>query len=175
MEFTYALRFRFDATNNEAEYEALIAGLRIAEQIGVKNLQANMDSRLVANQVNEIGLGNYLGSGSDSRLHTYGLCVWRTAGDEHTRNGDWMSDDAYVSTGVRGGIWNGVFSRVSGCVCGERVSLKGDVGEMLDRDVQGNHRLGCHVDGGLDQPAAELGEYLHITLTRVTGIELDSN
>ncbi|GJW98931.1 reverse transcriptase domain-containing protein [Tanacetum coccineum] len=54
MEFTYALRFRFYATNNEAEYEALIAGLRIAEQIGVKNLQANVDSRLVANQVNLI-------------------------------------------------------------------------------------------------------------------------
>ncbi|GKD57048.1 reverse transcriptase domain-containing protein, partial [Tanacetum coccineum] len=52
MEFTYALRFRFNATNNEAEYEALIAGLRIAEQMGVKNLQANVDSRLVANQVN---------------------------------------------------------------------------------------------------------------------------
>ncbi|GKC19210.1 reverse transcriptase domain-containing protein [Tanacetum coccineum] len=52
MEFTYALRFRFDTTNNEAEYEALITGLRIAEQMGVKNLQANMDSRLVANQVN---------------------------------------------------------------------------------------------------------------------------
>ncbi|GJS79598.1 reverse transcriptase domain-containing protein [Tanacetum coccineum] len=31
----------FDATNNEAEYEALIAGLRITEQMGVKNLQAN--------------------------------------------------------------------------------------------------------------------------------------
>ncbi|GJW21957.1 reverse transcriptase domain-containing protein [Tanacetum coccineum] len=52
MEFTYALIFRFDATNNEAEYEALIAGLMIAEQIGVKNLQANVDSCLVANQVN---------------------------------------------------------------------------------------------------------------------------
>ncbi|GJS77333.1 reverse transcriptase domain-containing protein [Tanacetum coccineum] len=52
IEFTYALRFRFNATNNEAEYEALIAGLRIAEQMGVKNLQANVDSRLVANQVN---------------------------------------------------------------------------------------------------------------------------
>ncbi|GJU05017.1 reverse transcriptase domain-containing protein [Tanacetum coccineum] len=37
-EFTYALRFSFEATNNEAEYEALIAGLRIAEQMGVKNL-----------------------------------------------------------------------------------------------------------------------------------------
>ncbi|GJS98619.1 reverse transcriptase domain-containing protein [Tanacetum coccineum] len=53
MEFTYALRFRFDATNNKAEYEGLIAGLRIAEQMGVKNLQENVDSRLVANQVNE--------------------------------------------------------------------------------------------------------------------------
>ncbi|GJY89971.1 reverse transcriptase domain-containing protein [Tanacetum coccineum] len=52
MEFTYALRFRFDATNNKAEYEALIAELRIAEQMGVKNLQPNVDSRLVANQVN---------------------------------------------------------------------------------------------------------------------------
>nr|GEW93417.1 reverse transcriptase domain-containing protein [Tanacetum cinerariifolium] len=31
IDFTYALRFRFDATNNEAEYEALIAGLWIAE------------------------------------------------------------------------------------------------------------------------------------------------
>nr|GEW83455.1 reverse transcriptase domain-containing protein [Tanacetum cinerariifolium] len=51
-EFTYALRFRFDATNNEAEYEALIAELRMAEQMGVKNLQANVDSRLVANKVN---------------------------------------------------------------------------------------------------------------------------
>ncbi|GKB87138.1 reverse transcriptase domain-containing protein [Tanacetum coccineum] len=53
MEFTYAIRFRFDATNNEAAYEALIAGLMIAEQMGVKNLQANVDSRLMANQVNE--------------------------------------------------------------------------------------------------------------------------
>ncbi|GJW70735.1 reverse transcriptase domain-containing protein [Tanacetum coccineum] len=61
MEFTYALRFRFDATNNEAEYEALIAGLKIAEQMGVQNLQANVDSRLVANQVN----GTYVAKEND--------------------------------------------------------------------------------------------------------------
>ncbi|GJV72591.1 reverse transcriptase domain-containing protein [Tanacetum coccineum] len=54
VEFTYALRFRFDATNNEVEYEALIAGLWIAEQMGVNNLQANVESRLMANQVNGI-------------------------------------------------------------------------------------------------------------------------
>ncbi|GKA14802.1 reverse transcriptase domain-containing protein [Tanacetum coccineum] len=51
-EFTYALRFNFNATNNKAEYEALIASLRIAKKTGIKNLQANVDSRLVANQVN---------------------------------------------------------------------------------------------------------------------------
>ncbi|GKF97441.1 reverse transcriptase domain-containing protein, partial [Tanacetum coccineum] len=61
MEFTYALRFRFDATNNELENEALIAGLKIAEQMGVKNLQANVDSRLVANQVN----GTYVAKEAD--------------------------------------------------------------------------------------------------------------
>ncbi|GJZ25067.1 reverse transcriptase domain-containing protein [Tanacetum coccineum] len=61
MEFTYALRFGFEATNNEAEYEALIAGLRIAEQMGIKSLQANVDSRLVANQVN----GTYIAKEAD--------------------------------------------------------------------------------------------------------------
>nr|GEU64218.1 reverse transcriptase domain-containing protein [Tanacetum cinerariifolium]GEV00951.1 reverse transcriptase domain-containing protein [Tanacetum cinerariifolium] len=54
IEFTYALRFRFNATNNKAEYEALIAGLRIASQIRIQNLEANVDSKLVANQVNRI-------------------------------------------------------------------------------------------------------------------------
>nr|GEW91355.1 hypothetical protein [Tanacetum cinerariifolium] len=38
MEFIYALRFRFDATNNEAKYEALISELKIAEQIGEKSI-----------------------------------------------------------------------------------------------------------------------------------------
>nr|GEZ80172.1 putative reverse transcriptase domain-containing protein [Tanacetum cinerariifolium] len=54
IEFTYALWFRFNAANNEAEYEALIAGLWIASQIGIQNLQANVDSKLVANQGNRI-------------------------------------------------------------------------------------------------------------------------
>nr|GEY43194.1 reverse transcriptase domain-containing protein [Tanacetum cinerariifolium] len=41
-EFTYALRFRFDATNNEAEYEALITDLRIVDQMEkVKTLAGN--------------------------------------------------------------------------------------------------------------------------------------
>nr|GEU47444.1 reverse transcriptase domain-containing protein [Tanacetum cinerariifolium] len=55
-EFTYALRFQFTASNNKAEYEALVAGLRIAAQMGVKNVQVRVDSKLVANQV----LGTYV-------------------------------------------------------------------------------------------------------------------
>nr|GFB43605.1 reverse transcriptase domain-containing protein [Tanacetum cinerariifolium] len=64
-EFTYALRFGFDATNNEAKYKALIARLKIAEQIGVKNLKENIDSRLVANQVN----GTYAVKETDMTLY----------------------------------------------------------------------------------------------------------
>nr|GFB44484.1 reverse transcriptase domain-containing protein [Tanacetum cinerariifolium] len=37
-EFTYVLRFQLTASNNEAEYEALIAGLRIATQMKVHNV-----------------------------------------------------------------------------------------------------------------------------------------
>nr|GEU94733.1 reverse transcriptase domain-containing protein [Tanacetum cinerariifolium] len=37
--------------NNEAEYEALIAGLRITAQIGVQNVHVSVDFKLVANQV----------------------------------------------------------------------------------------------------------------------------
>nr|GEX36941.1 hypothetical protein [Tanacetum cinerariifolium] len=39
-EFTYALRFQFVASNNEVEYEALIAGLRITSQMRVQNIHA---------------------------------------------------------------------------------------------------------------------------------------
>ncbi|GKC47901.1 reverse transcriptase domain-containing protein, partial [Tanacetum coccineum] len=51
-EYTYALRLNFKSTNNQAEYEALLAGLRIAKKIGVQSLSVNVDSKLVASQIN---------------------------------------------------------------------------------------------------------------------------
>nr|GEX13818.1 reverse transcriptase domain-containing protein [Tanacetum cinerariifolium] len=54
--FTYALRFQFTASNIEAEYEELIADLRITTQMGVRNVHVSVDSKLVANQV----LGTYV-------------------------------------------------------------------------------------------------------------------
>ncbi|KAM2704457.1 hypothetical protein EV1_033783 [Malus domestica] len=47
----YALRFKFKVSTNEAEYEALIAGLRLANHIGVKRIDIFSDSQLVVNQV----------------------------------------------------------------------------------------------------------------------------
>ncbi|XP_071708759.1 uncharacterized protein [Rutidosis leptorrhynchoides] len=51
-EQTYALRFTFDATNIESDYEALLSAMRIAQQLGIKYLDMYVDSQLVANQVN---------------------------------------------------------------------------------------------------------------------------
>nr|GEV66997.1 reverse transcriptase domain-containing protein [Tanacetum cinerariifolium] len=51
-EYTYALRLNFKSTNNQAEYEALLSGLRIAKKIRVQSLSVNVDSKLVANQIN---------------------------------------------------------------------------------------------------------------------------
>nr|GEY59606.1 reverse transcriptase domain-containing protein [Tanacetum cinerariifolium] len=50
-EFTYALRFQFTASNNEAEYEALIDGLRIVTQMGVRNVHAKVVATIAGNQV----------------------------------------------------------------------------------------------------------------------------
>ncbi|XP_056695403.1 uncharacterized protein [Spinacia oleracea] len=42
----------FKATNNEAEYEALIAGLTLAEELGASGLNIFSDSQLIINQIN---------------------------------------------------------------------------------------------------------------------------
>jgi ribonuclease HI len=47
----YVLRLHFPASNNVAEYEALVNGLRIAIEQGVRCLDARGDSQLVIDQV----------------------------------------------------------------------------------------------------------------------------
>ncbi|XP_065039398.1 uncharacterized protein LOC135673926 [Musa acuminata AAA Group] len=46
--FERSLRFGFKATNNEAEYEALLAGLRLALEMQVAAIHVHTDSQLVA-------------------------------------------------------------------------------------------------------------------------------
>ncbi|KAM1457598.1 hypothetical protein ACFX2I_034755 [Malus domestica] len=44
----YALRFKFKASNNEVEYKALLAGLRLAKHLGVTNNFDAKDSSMAA-------------------------------------------------------------------------------------------------------------------------------
>ncbi|KAJ0433317.1 putative nucleotidyltransferase, Ribonuclease H [Helianthus annuus] len=48
----HSIACEFQATNNEAEYEALIAGLQIAKDMGVKYLKVYVDSLLITNHFN---------------------------------------------------------------------------------------------------------------------------
>jgi hypothetical protein len=47
----YTVRLHFPASNNMAEYEALLCGLKIAIEIGIKRLDVRGDSQLVIDQV----------------------------------------------------------------------------------------------------------------------------
>jgi ribonuclease HI len=49
----YVLQLLFNSTNNAAEYEALIHGLRIVVTLGVKRLLAYGDSKVIIQQVNK--------------------------------------------------------------------------------------------------------------------------
>ena len=46
------IQLDFPTTNNEAEYEALVAGLDLARAVGAKNMVVYYDSQVVTNQVN---------------------------------------------------------------------------------------------------------------------------
>jgi len=60
-----ALRFVLKASNNQAEYEALIAGMLLARKLGVRSLLVKSDSLLVTRQV----IGEY--QAKDPQLASY--------------------------------------------------------------------------------------------------------
>jgi ribonuclease HI len=67
----YVIRLHFPASNNMAEYEALVNGLRIAVELGVRRLDARGDSQLVFDQV--MKNSHY----RDRRMEAYYDEVWR--------------------------------------------------------------------------------------------------
>lgn len=46
-----SLRLGFHASNNEAEYEALIASLRVVQKLDAKEVKVFSDSKLVVSQI----------------------------------------------------------------------------------------------------------------------------
>jgi ribonuclease HI len=67
----YVIRLHFPASNNMAEYEALVNGLRIAVELGVQRLDARGDSQLVIYQV--MKNSHY----RDRKMEAYYDEVWR--------------------------------------------------------------------------------------------------
>ena len=55
VEIECIVRLDFPTTNNEAEYETLVAGLDLAKAIGATSVVVHCDSQVITNQVN----GNY--------------------------------------------------------------------------------------------------------------------
>ena len=53
IDIEYVLRFKFQASNNEAEYEAVIAGLNLAHSLAIDQLEVNSDSQLVVRQIED--------------------------------------------------------------------------------------------------------------------------
>ncbi|XP_057746213.1 uncharacterized protein LOC130965471 [Arachis stenosperma] len=47
-----SIRFSFQTSNNQAEYEALLASLRLAQSLNITHLQVYCDSQLIVQQVN---------------------------------------------------------------------------------------------------------------------------
>lgn len=53
----HAFKFQFECTNNEAEYEALIKGLELTMNMGIRCLYVFGDSRILINQIkNKYGI-----------------------------------------------------------------------------------------------------------------------
>jgi len=72
-----ALRFSFKTRNNQAEYEALIAGILLAQEMGVRRLLAKSDSQLIVGQIT----GNF--QAKDPHLALY-LNYVKTLADNFT-------------------------------------------------------------------------------------------
>ena len=100
-------RFLDNATNNEAEYKALIRGLSAAADVGIKGVQIFLDSELVVNQL----LGTYkvrnprllkLFDEAMSRLRLFDEYAIFHVGRELNQKADRLANEA-IDRGLGGG------------------------------------------------------------------------
>ncbi|XP_023889770.1 uncharacterized protein LOC112001829 [Quercus suber] len=61
----YGVQLKFPATNNEAEYEGILTGLRLGRELGARNLLVQNDSKLIIGQIR----GEY--EGKEERMQKY--------------------------------------------------------------------------------------------------------
>ncbi|XP_072054170.1 uncharacterized protein [Arachis hypogaea] len=80
-----SLQFRFNASNNQAEYEALLAGLKLALQLQVQRITAYCDSSLVVHQIK--------GEFQDAILSITQVPDWRTPFFDYINTGTIPNDE----------------------------------------------------------------------------------
>ena len=92
IDIEYALKFGFQASNNEAGYEAVIAGLNLAHSIEVNQLEVCSDSQLVVKKIED----TYEAKGEKMILYLKsgtGITekVRASSGQTHTQSGEFPS------------------------------------------------------------------------------------
>nr|AAU10841.1 putative polyprotein [Oryza sativa Japonica Group] len=109
----YAARLQFDTTNNAAEYEAILLGLRKAKALGVRCLLIRTDSKLVAGHIDksfeakEEGMKKYLEAVQSMEKCFTGITV------EHLPRGQNEEADALAKSAAFGGPHSpGIFFEV---------------------------------------------------------------
>nr|CAD39384.2 OSJNBb0016B03.14 [Oryza sativa Japonica Group] len=109
----YAARLQFNTTNNAAEYEAILLGLRRAKALGVRRLLIRTDSKLVAGHVDksfeakEEGMKRYLEAVRSTEKCFTGITV------EHLPRGQNEEADALAKSAACGGPHSpGIFFEV---------------------------------------------------------------
>ena len=78
----YTVRLQFTATNNKAEYKALLIGLSPGKALGARNLIVQVDSQLIIGQLK----GDY--EAKEERMHKYLKIVQRLS--QHFDNLDFV-------------------------------------------------------------------------------------
>ncbi|XP_052195975.1 uncharacterized protein LOC127803624 [Diospyros lotus] len=91
----YALHFEFRASNNEAEYEALLAGLRLAEQLGAQNVEVEYVPRAMnteADLLSRIASSSFPTSSREIRIESLPQKSIEEAADQFCINDEpsWM-------------------------------------------------------------------------------------
>ncbi|XP_026435203.1 uncharacterized protein LOC113332920 [Papaver somniferum] len=89
----YCFRLEFETTNNEAEYKAVIEGLRLAVEMGLEDIRLTSDSQLVIRQldgrykINDLALQRYsqLAKKYTDRITSV---IWRHIGRINNRHAD---------------------------------------------------------------------------------------
>ncbi|RYR33161.1 uncharacterized protein [Arachis hypogaea] len=130
---SFIFRLDFSCTNNEAEYENLTLGLKIAQEIGIKKLHVKGDSNLIIQHIQ---------GGYGTKERSMALCreqVWRMMKVfdkilfEHVPRTENKHVDAIVTLGSRVTIQNGQHTlkhrTAKSSVRGERMSMEGKIND----------------------------------------------